>query len=88
MGSYKKSNQGTSQFDRNVSDGLSGDLDMLAREGARQMLVAVLEAEVTEFLGRQRYERTDGDDVEPGPLCANNSGTKIGCSTEGEMWSE
>jgi len=62
MGSYKKSNQGTSQFDRNVSDGLAGDLDLIAREGARQMLVAVLEAEVTEFLGRQRYERAEYED--------------------------
>jgi transposase-like protein len=37
----------------------SGDLDALAREGARQMLVTMLEAEVTEFLGRQWYERKE-----------------------------
>ena len=34
-------------------------LDSIAREGARRMLVSVLEAEVTEFLGRQRYERKE-----------------------------
>lgn len=35
------------------------DLDAVVREGARRMLVAVLEAEVEEFLGRSRYERSD-----------------------------
>jgi len=35
------------------------DLDAIAREGARRMLISTLEAEVTEFLGRQRYERTE-----------------------------
>jgi transposase-like protein len=34
------------------------DLEEIAREGARQMLVAVLEAEVAAFLGRSRYERS------------------------------
>jgi transposase-like protein len=34
-----------------------GDLDAIAREGARRLLVSALEAEVTEFLGRLRYER-------------------------------
>ncbi|MEW5797219.1 MAG: transposase, partial [Candidatus Zixiibacteriota bacterium] len=38
--------------------GLTEDLDSIAREGAQRMLLSVLEAEVTEFLGRQRYERT------------------------------
>jgi len=37
----------------------AGDLDAIAREGARRMLVSMLDAEVTEFLGRQRYERTE-----------------------------
>ena len=37
----------------------SRDLDTIAREGARRMLVMMLDAEVTEFLGRQRYERTE-----------------------------
>jgi transposase-like protein len=32
-------------------------LEAVVREGARQMLAAALEAEVTAFLGRQRYER-------------------------------
>ena len=36
-----------------------GDLDAVAREGARQMLVMMLDMEVTEFLGRQRYERVE-----------------------------
>ena len=65
MTKYRKSHGGARTIEENQKMGMSGDL-MLAREGARQMLVAVLEAEVTEFLGRQRYERTDGDDVEPG----------------------
>lgn len=37
----------------------SRDLDAIAREGALRMLVSALEAEVTEFLGRQRYERKE-----------------------------
>ena len=32
-------------------------LEAYVREGARQMLVAVLEEEVNAFLGRHRYER-------------------------------
>ncbi len=35
-------------------------LEEMVREGARQMLAAALEAEVTAFLGRGRYERRDG----------------------------
>jgi len=36
-----------------------GDLDAIAREGAHRMLVSALDAEVTEFLRRQRYERRE-----------------------------
>jgi hypothetical protein len=36
-------------------------LEMLVREGARKMLQAMLEVEIDEFLGRQRYQRTDRD---------------------------
>ncbi len=35
-----------------------GDLDEIAREGARRMLIDALEYEVEEFLGRKRYERS------------------------------
>lgn len=35
-------------------------LEELAREGARRMLAAALEQELTEFLGRKRYERGEG----------------------------
>ena len=35
-------------------------LDEIAREGARRMLMSVLDAEVEEFLGRKRYERQSG----------------------------
>lgn len=35
-------------------------LEQLAREGARKLLAMALEAEVTEFLGRRRYERATG----------------------------
>ena len=38
---------------REVADAL----EQVVREGARQMLAAALEAEVSAFLGRQRYER-------------------------------
>ena len=41
--------ESTENFERN--------LDEIAREGARRMLLSVLEAEVADFLGRQRYER-------------------------------
>jgi transposase-like protein len=57
MRKYTKSTAVASRIEGHASDGLAGELDVIAREGARQMLVAVLEAEVTEFLGRQRYER-------------------------------
>jgi len=36
-----------------------GDLDGIAREGARRMLKDALEYEVEEFLGRKRYERSE-----------------------------
>jgi hypothetical protein len=35
------------------------DLDEIARQGALRMLKDVLEAEVEEFLGRRRYERSE-----------------------------
>ena len=41
--------ESTENFERN--------LDEIAREGARRMLLSVLEAEVADFLGRHRYER-------------------------------
>ncbi len=34
-------------------------LETVVREGARKMLQAMLEAEVDDFLGRRRYQRTD-----------------------------
>lgn len=36
---------------------IAASLEALVREGARRMLAAALEEEVTAFLGRQRYER-------------------------------
>jgi len=57
MGKYTKSNDVASGIAAPRTTGLAEDLDSLAREGVRQMLVSVLESEVTEFLGRQRYER-------------------------------
>ena len=42
----------------NLTD-FASDLDAIAREGARRMLISTLEAEVTGFLGRQRYERNE-----------------------------
>ncbi len=41
-------------------NGLFADLDELAREGARRMLVSALDAEVTEYVERYRIER-DGE---------------------------
>jgi transposase-like protein len=40
--------------------GFAADLDEIAREGARRMLISVLEVEVEDFLGRKRYERQAG----------------------------
>lgn len=37
------------------------ELEKVVREGARRMLMLVLEEEVTEFLKRNRYERTEGE---------------------------
>ena len=39
--------------------GLATDLDELAREGARRILVAALEAEVTAYVERHRAERDE-----------------------------
>jgi putative transposase len=36
-------------------------LDFLAREGARKMLAEALEEEVTQFLGRRKYERDESE---------------------------
>lgn len=41
---------------------LSGAIERVAQLGAQLLLQTALEAEVTEFLGRQRYERADGAD--------------------------
>ncbi len=38
-------------------DAIDTTLEGIARKGAREMLAAVLEAEVAELLGRNRYER-------------------------------
>ena len=41
---------------------LQGDpLELLAREGAKMLLSVALEEEVTNFLGRDRYERSQGE---------------------------
>jgi len=60
MSKYKKSNEVASSIEVDFEAGMAGDLDEIAREGARRLLVSALEAEVTEFLGRQRYERQEG----------------------------
>jgi len=52
--------------DEDLPAGMAGDLDLIAREGARRLLVAMLDAEVAEFLGRQRYERADSGDPDAG----------------------
>lgn len=44
---------------REGNDGLVVDLDELAREGARRMLVAALDTEVTAYLERHREERDE-----------------------------
>ena len=59
MSNYKMSNEVASSNDGDFEAGMAGDLDTLAREGARRLLVSALEAEVTAFLGRQRYERQE-----------------------------
>jgi transposase-like protein len=41
-------------------------LETFAREGVQKLLQRVLEEEVDELLGRQRYERRPGVDPEPG----------------------
>jgi transposase-like protein len=59
MSKYRKLSESTREIQENVASGFVGDLDAIAREGARRMLISTLEAEVTEFLGRQRYERRE-----------------------------
>lgn len=59
MRTYAKLTGVTSTIEACERTGLAVDIDAIARAGAQRMLVAVLEAEVTEFLGRQRYERAE-----------------------------
>jgi len=42
------------------TENIGKSLDEIAREGARRMLMSVLEVEVEDFLGRRRYERQAG----------------------------
>ncbi len=47
-------------YQSNEDAGLVGDtLEEMVREGARRMLAAALDEEVSAFLGRDRYERSD-----------------------------
>ncbi len=66
MSKYRKLTESTREKVAVEGSGFDGDLDVIAREGARRLLVSALEAEVTEFLGRQRYERADSDGAEAG----------------------
>lgn len=66
MAKYRKLTGVTSTIAEPQTTGAAVDLDTIARAGAQRMLVSVLEAEVTEFLGRQRYERADSDGAEAG----------------------
>jgi len=59
MSKYRRLKNSTRENYPEETLDLGGDLDSIALEGARRMLVSVLEAEVTEFLGRQRYERKE-----------------------------
>lgn len=61
MRRYQKQSESTSADWNEVgfSDAQDLDLDTIACEGARRMLASILQAEVTDFLGRQRYERQD-----------------------------
>jgi len=59
MSKYRKLTESTRENRTMETTDFIGDLDTIAREGARRLLVSSLEAEVTEFLGRQRYERKE-----------------------------
>ena len=59
MSKYRKLTGSTSENRSVEVTDFAGDLDAIAREGARRMLLSALDAEVNEFLGRQRYERTE-----------------------------
>jgi transposase-like protein len=61
MSSYGSINcESTEKSVYDSAAGFASDLDEIAREGARRMLISVLEAEVEDFLGRKRYERQAG----------------------------
>lgn len=59
MSKYRKLTNSTRENLSVETTDFAGDLDSIAREGARRMLLSALEAEVTEFLGRGRYERKE-----------------------------
>lgn len=56
MRRYDEADAGSTEKIDNLRD--MKDLDEIARQGALRMLKDVMEAEVEEFLGRRRYERT------------------------------
>jgi len=58
MSKYEKLNPTTRENEARLQQGLAGDLDEVARQGALRMLREVLEVEVEEFLGRKRHERS------------------------------
>ena len=74
MVKYRKLTNSTRENRSSEGTDWAGDLDTIAREGARRMLVSALDAEVTEFLGRQRYER-----AEAGPGYRNGYGKGSSC---------
>ncbi|MDI6809899.1 MAG: IS256 family transposase [Candidatus Eisenbacteria bacterium] len=65
----------TSENDQSLKQGLAGDLDEVARQGALRMLREVLEAEVEEFLGRKRHERVStGSARDNEKFCGHRNG--------------
>src|SRR4030065_1313748 len=56
-GSHEREGLTTEELGLSLDDLRGEPLELLVREGARLLLSIALEEEVTEFLGRRRYER-------------------------------
>jgi putative transposase len=63
MGTRRQTDEIVKRADQEAADGASGlvadQLELLARQGAREMLMTALHEEVETYLGRGRYQRQD-----------------------------
>jgi transposase-like protein len=62
---YQRTKPADDAQNAEVAEAVDTTLESIVREGARRMLAAALEAEVTAFLGRERHERSGRGELSP-----------------------